>query len=180
LSCPLAQDQAQLLEMIRDKAANLFESGELLCAPAVLVTLNSTFNGGLADKQARALAAALPEGMGGAGCTCGALSGAQMALGLFMGDNTPWRKMAPPAQEMHDLFKDRFGSTCCRVISKKVKHDPKAHKAFCVELTGQAASMSAGIILAAKPDLAQSVGLDCLCKRTSRLAAGVKKLLRVG
>jgi hypothetical protein len=85
LSCPLAQDQAQLLEMIRDKAANLFESGELLCAPAVLVTLNSTFNGGLADKQARALAAALPEGMGGAGCTCGRFKRGANGLGFVYG-----------------------------------------------------------------------------------------------
>lgn len=176
----LSREHAELLELIQDKAANLFDSGEMLCAPAVLVTLNRVLGGGLEDRQAKALAAALPVGMGGAGCTCGALSGAQLALGLFLGHKTPWRKMAPSSQEMHDLFKERFASTCCRVLSKKVKHDPKAHKAYCVQLTGQAASMAAQIILTAKPELAGSADLAFLSKRTSRLAAGVKKLVGAG
>ncbi len=175
-----SQDHAQLLELIRGKAANLFASGELLCAPAVLVTLNSALQGGLSDKQAKALAAALPEGMGGAGCTCGALSGAQLALGLFLGGKASWRKMAPMARELHDLFKQSFGSTCCRVLSKKVHHDPKAHLAHCTSLTGEAAAQAAQVILAVKPELAREVGMNCLCKRTNRLAAGVRKLVGVG
>ncbi len=176
----LARDHAEFLELIGDKAANLFESGEMLCAPAVLVTLNSVLLGGLDDQQAKAMAAALPVGMGGAGCTCGTLSGAQLALGLFLGGKTPWRKMAPAAQEMHDQFRGRFASTCCRVLSKKLKHDPKAHKAFCVELTGEATMMAAQIILAAKPELARCAERGCLLKRTTRLAAGVKKLVGMG
>jgi C_GCAxxG_C_C family probable redox protein len=176
----LAQDQAQLLEMIRGKAANLFETGELLCAPAVLVTLNSAFKGGMGDGQAKALAAALPEGMGGAGCTCGALSGAQLALGLFLGDKASWRKMAPKAREMHDLFKERFGSTCCRVLSKKVRQDHKAHMAQCTNLTGEAAVQAAQIILAAKPELAEAAGIDCLCNRSNCWAVRLKKLVGAG
>jgi C_GCAxxG_C_C family probable redox protein len=171
------QDHAEFLELIGDKAANLFHSGEMLCAPAVLVTLNEVFMGGLDDQQARALASALPVGMGGAGCTCGALSGAQMALGLFLGSKAPWRKMAPKSQEMHDLFKERFASTCCRVLSKKLRDDPKAHKAFCVNLTGEATKMAAQIILSAKPELAKCVKRGCLLKRSTRLAVGVKRLV---
>ena len=176
----LAGDQAELLEMIRAKATNLFESGEMLCAPAVLVTLNGVLGGGLDSRQAKALAAALPVGMGGAGCTCGSLSGAQVALGLFLGSKTPWRKMAPPAKAMHDQFKEHFGSTCCRVLSKKLRNDAKAHKAFCAQLTGEASVIAAQIILDAKPGLAGSADLDFLAKRTTRLAAGVKKLVGAG
>ncbi|KMY68703.1 hypothetical protein AAU61_03545 [Desulfocarbo indianensis] len=172
-----APKHAELLEAIRDKAANLFESGALLCAPAVLVTLNHALGGGLSHQQAKAVAAALPEGMGGAGCSCGALSGAQVAVGLFLGGKLPWRKMAPPAREMHDQFKGHFGSTCCRVLSKKVKHDPKAHFAQCTGITGEAAAQAAQIILEAKPELAKKADWDFLRKRTSRLAAGVKKLV---
>lgn len=175
-----AQDQAQLLEMIRGKATNLFETGEMLCAPAVLVTLNGAFKGGMRDGQAKALAAALPEGMGGAGCTCGALSGAQLALGLFLGDKAPWRKMAPKAREMHDIFKERFGSTCCRVLSKKVRHDSKAHMALCTSLTGEAAVQAAQIILAVKPELAEAAGIDCLCNRSNCWAVRFKKLVGAG
>lgn len=173
----LVQDHAELLEMVRGKAANLFETGEMLCAPAVLVTLNSAFKGGLRNGQAKALAAALPEGMGGAGCTCGALSGAQLALGLFLGDKASWRKLAPKSRELHDLFKESFGSTCCRALSKKVRHDAKAHMAYCTKLTGEAAAQAAQIILAEKPELAEAAGITCLCNRTNCWAVRLRKLV---
>jgi C_GCAxxG_C_C family probable redox protein len=175
----LSQDHAELLELVRGKAANLFATGEMLCAPAVLVTLNHAFQGGLDEGQARTLAAALPEGMGGAGCTCGALSGAQLALGLFLGENATWRKMAPKAREMHDIFKGHFGSTCCRVLSKKVRHDPKAHMAQCTGFTGEAAVQAAQIILAAKPELAEAAGISSLRNRTNWWAVRFRKLVAV-
>ncbi len=174
---PPAPDRAELLELIQAKAVGLFQSGALLCAPAVLVTLNRSLGGELTDRQARSVASALAEGMGGAGCTCGALSGAELAVGLFLGQRASWRRLAPPARQVHDSFKARFGSTCCRVLSHKVRHDPKLHLAHCLELTGAAAALAAEVILAARPGLAAGADLDFLRQGSSRLASGVKRLL---
>ncbi|MBT3258412.1 MAG: C_GCAxxG_C_C family protein [Deltaproteobacteria bacterium] len=51
--------------------------------------LNQSLNGGLPPEMAIRLASGLPEGSGRSGCTCDALSGGVIALGLFLGRDTP-------------------------------------------------------------------------------------------
>lgn len=77
------------------------------------------------------------EGMQ-AGCTCGALSGMIMASGLRS------RYQVHPRQDklalsLHDIFKQNFGSTCCRVIKKKRSIIDRVGSRACQELTGKAA-----------------------------------------
>jgi C_GCAxxG_C_C family probable redox protein len=150
----------------------------MLCAPAVLVALNRGLGGPLESGQAQAVASALPEGMGGAGCTCGALSGAQLGLGLFLGGpGSRWRKMAPPARSLHDAFRAEFGATCCRVLSKKVAHDPGLHLERCVGLTAAAAERAAAVILAQRPELAARADRAWLAKGEGRWAAAWRKMV---
>lgn len=49
----------------------------------------------------------------GAGCTCGALAGGVMMLGLLKPE------AADLGQELHKKFIDEYGSACCRTIRKK-------------------------------------------------------------
>jgi C_GCAxxG_C_C family probable redox protein len=127
-------------------------TGGLYCAPAVLAVLNRRLGGGLDEDLIRRLTAGLPEGMN-AGCTCGALSGAQLALGLFLGGRGFDKAMAASARALHDSFKALQGSTCCRVLTRKVKGG-RAGRENCAALTGHAAELACRLALAARPELA--------------------------
>uniref|UniRef100_B8DKG2 C_GCAxxG_C_C family protein n=1 Tax=Nitratidesulfovibrio vulgaris (strain DSM 19637 / Miyazaki F) TaxID=883 RepID=B8DKG2_NITV9 len=143
-----------VVEAIRCRAENLFDTRQLLCAEAVLHAVAETLGGPLSPDQAAALGTPFCQGMGGAGCTCGALSGAVAAVGLYRG--RPERgaggaKGRALARRMHDAFRADCGATCCRVLIRHVRHDKTAHFAQCRALTGK------GAVLAARELLAEGV-----------------------
>jgi len=145
-----------LIACIRDCARNLFETRQRLCAEAVVSASNDGLNGGLTDVQATSMAAPFSVALGDSGCLCGALSGAVLASGLLLGKEQTYgqrKSMRDASRQLHDAFKAANGATCCRVISKKVRHDRKAHFERCADLTAQAAKMAARLILKARPDL---------------------------
>jgi C_GCAxxG_C_C family probable redox protein len=156
----------QLSRLVQAKAQGLFASGRMLCAPAVLTALNRGLGGGLDQATLHNLTAGLVNGLGGAGCLCGAVGGGCLALGLFLGGGKPGgraaRRVAAAGRELHDAFKSARGSTCCRVLTKKVKHDRKAHLAQCAELSGLAAGLACRIIIAQRPKLVPRADLSYL------------------
>jgi C_GCAxxG_C_C family probable redox protein len=139
------------------RAGLLYRDRKLLCSEAVLVTLNEAFRGNLTQEQAVALASAFPVGLGGSGCLCGAVSGAALAIGLFLGRTKPGglgsRRVQAEVAALHTLFRKEFGSTCCRVLTREVKSDPKRHFEQCAGLTEAGAEMAAMTILRKRPDL---------------------------
>ena len=68
------------IAQIKKRAENLYLTRQMLCAEAVVVTLNKALNSGLSDAQAVAVAAPFSIAMGDSGCICGALSGAVESL----------------------------------------------------------------------------------------------------
>ena len=176
-------DQAHhdLAAHIGEKAENLFLSKQMLCTEAVVSALNDGLHGGLSQGQAAALTAGFTEGLGGSGCLCGAVSGAVMALGLFLGkgqNHAARGKVQKAAKQVHDEFKQAHRSTCCRVLSRPVKDDAKAHFQQCARFSGQAAEMAARIILEKRPELAGQADSDFLDRRQNSLTGRVKSLLR--
>lgn len=154
-----ARTPEALAQAARERAQGLYNSRQMLCSEAVLVTINELFNGGLDEEQAVRLAAGMACGLGDSGCLCGAVNGGVAALGLILGKEKPYarRKLCrKAANELHDAFKEANKSTCCRVLSKKVKDTPKIHFAQCAGLTGNAAAMVVGILLRHQPDLADT------------------------
>jgi len=151
------RETEELVQLAVERAANFYDTHKLCCSEAVIVTVNQGFGGGLTSEAALQLGAGFCHGMGGAGCTCGALSGSVAAMGLFIGphgrDGCKKKKFRAMIREMHDRFRERFRATCCRVLSKKVKHDKKAHWANCLLLTRGGAEISVRLLLAARPDL---------------------------
>lgn len=149
LGAPVPADP--VVEAIRRRAENLFDTRQLLCAEAVLHAVAETLGGPLSPDQAAALGTPFCQGMGGAGCTCGALSGAVAAVGLFRGrpergaGGTKGRALA---RRMHDAFRADCGATCCRVLIRHVRHDKAAHFAQCRSLTGKGAVLAARALLA--------------------------------
>jgi C_GCAxxG_C_C family probable redox protein len=174
-----AQNVLEVAALIGERARNLFLSRQMYCSEAVLVTLNQGLGGGLEKYQALALAAPFSEGVGKNGCMCGALGGALMALGLFIGGTSPVRRRATVQRASGYLlkrFKVRFGSSCCRVLSKRSAIDSTSHFDHCSELTAQAAALAADVIFAHRPELVHGVDFCFLNTRDSTAGAFIKKV----
>jgi C_GCAxxG_C_C family probable redox protein len=175
------QKPEALVGLIKAKARNLFLTRQLQCAQAVLCTLNEGLRGGLRRDVAARLASGLAEGLGGSGCLCGALSGGVLALGLFMGNGGRSLLNASGSSYstalLHREFAERFGSACCKVLSKKVRRDAKAHFDQCADLTGAAAEIASRIILESKPHLAKTADLEYLTTKDSMITGVLNRIL---
>ena len=178
---PADQKPEALIELIKAKSRNLFLTRQFQCAQAVLCSLNEGLQGGLRRDIAARLASGLAEGLGGSGCLCGALTGGVLAIGLFMGrDGRTLLKASGSSFStalLHRQFADRFGSACCKVLSKKVKHGAKAHFDQCAELTGAAAEIASRIILESKPHLAKMANLEYLTTKDSTPMGALNRIL---
>lgn len=126
----------------REKAEELYRSGQFLCSEAVFLVANEYLGHPAPDEMVR-LASGFPVGMGTAGCTCGALAGGVMSLGLKYGRDkagAPMPGMFEAAKELHDRFQARRGSCCCRVLIKPFAFGSPDHLAQCVTITGEVAA----------------------------------------
>lgn len=169
-----------LVSLVRRRAENLFETHQLLCSEAVLYVLNGGLKGGLPAETAVRLASGFGEGIGRTGCMCGAFAGAMMGLGLYLGrqglNGKGSKRVLVKARELYGNFKAEFGTTCCRVLTKRVAHDQRALFSQCANHTGEAAEMAARIIVEARPGLLDEAHWEFLEKRDSKLEAGISRL----
>ncbi len=164
---------------IRAKAENLYNSHRFLCSEAIIVALNGALDGGLTEEQAVGIAAGLPVGIGNSGCTCGALSGGVLSLGLFLGRDTSGKvrkEVREASGLLHQEFKEVFHSTCCRVLTRQVKDKPDEHFRQCARLTGCGAEMAARLILERRPEFTRTVNHRFLSRRISRIGAFLRNL----
>jgi len=111
---------------------------------------------------------ALAGGVAMRGETCGALTGAIMAVGSIIGrerleDLEQYQKAMGPANQIYDLFKEKVGHTLCWEIHKirygrvyrlfipeerQAFHDRGGHsRKGCPEVCGIAARIAAEVIL---------------------------------
>jgi len=170
-----------IIKLVHQRAENLYENHKLCCSESLLLVLNHGFNGGLSSEQAKQLGAGFCGGMGEAGCTCGALSGAIMGLGLLVGPHTksgPSKKMFRNlSKKMHDRFHENFSSTCCRSLIEPYDKDKKGRSQFCSNLTATTAAMAAELLLEFKPELAKHAQKDYLSSKDSKIPGFFKKLV---
>ena len=172
---------ARIVALVGQRAANIFTARGYCCSETVLVVLNQGFRGDLSPEMAVRLGSGFCHGMGGAGCTCGSLAGAEVAISLFLGPRQPGgmksKAFEQVAKEMHDRFRARFAATCCRVLQKRRQ---EKNGAACKELTVGGAEIAAELILAQRPELAAKADLDFLGLRESKLGVLGRKLLGRG
>lgn len=131
------------INQAKSTAEDYYRNGDYLCSEAVFTVVND-YLGNPMPKEAVCLASGFPVGVGMAGCTCGALTGGVMALGLKYGRKVPGVEtpgMFEAAKKLHDDFKEQFGSTCCRVIIKDFEFGSPQHIEHCIKLTGAVAEM---------------------------------------
>ncbi len=172
------ENTPRLIELVGQRAENIFTARGYCCSESVIVVINQAFRGDLSPELAVRLGSGFCHGMGGAGCTCGSLAGAEVAISLFLGPRQAGgmktKEFEKVAKEMHDRFRARFAATCCRVLLKRRK---EKNGAACKELTVGGAEIAAGLILEQRPELAELADLDFLATRESRLGALGRKLL---
>ncbi|MHB1167362.1 MAG: C-GCAxxG-C-C family (seleno)protein [Carboxydocellales bacterium] len=132
----------QLIEQAKMRAGGYFKEG-YNCAEATLKTMNELMDLGLAPGMEK-MATAFGGGLGQAGCICGALVGANMVIGLVKGRTSSGEDRMPAyeaAKELHDRFKLKFGSTCCRVLNPGVDYESVDHKKRCLKYTGNGTAL---------------------------------------
>ncbi len=168
----------EICRRIGKRAGNLFLTRQLWCAGAVMVVLNRVLDGDLTQDQAIRLTAGMGEGMGSAGCICGGLNGAALALGLFLGNG----RLSPGGDQavmkatrwLHDQFKEAHGSTCCRILMKKKGQGDRAQFRTCADRTARAAELAAAGILEHRPELIQRVDWEYLNREDGVVGARIK------
>ena len=131
---------------VRAEAEDLYRSGKLLCSEAIVHTFNEALGGPL-PQEAVKMSSGFPVGMGvlgTGGCTCGALSGGVMVLGLVYGRATPGGEapqVLDKARELHDWF-----LTCCRALIRQLEFGSDEHIDQCVRFTGDVAERLAQML----------------------------------
>lgn len=136
--------------VIRKKAEQYYRQGDFYCSEAIVKAIKDEFALPLPDSII-AMASGFPVGMGGSGCTCGAIAGGIMSLGMFFGRTEPRdqkvNKTMQLAKELHDLFQQRHSCLCCRVLTRGMELGSATHMEQCVSFTGEVAEETAKIII---------------------------------
>lgn len=138
------------IERIKTTAENYYRRGDFFCSEAIVKTIKDEFDLSIPD-DVIAMASGFPVGMGRSGCTCGAVVGGIMALGLFFGrteaKDERVTKTMELAKELHDIFKSRHKHLCCRILTKDMELGTPVHMEQCIAFTGEVAGEAAKIIV---------------------------------
>lgn len=130
-------------EVIR-KAEDYFRQG-YNCAQAVALS-NVEALGGRTEGIIQ-MSAGFGHGMN-AGCTCGALSGGVMAIGMLLagtGTRGFEKNISEASANLHRAFVQQFGLTCCRGLRKKLS---PLKNARCKNITVTTAALTLEVLLA--------------------------------
>ncbi|EPY6471859.1 C-GCAxxG-C-C family protein [Clostridium sporogenes] len=134
----------------RKVAEDYYRNGDFYCSEAVVKTIRDEFKIEVSD-DAIAMASGFPVGMGGSGCTCGAIAGGIMALGMVFGRKEAKDPIVAKSMELskklHDDFKKEHKSLCCRFLTKDMELGSKEHMDQCIAFTGEVAERVARIIV---------------------------------
>ncbi|MGL5087577.1 MAG: C-GCAxxG-C-C family protein [Clostridium sp.] len=137
------------LDNVRETAENYYRNGDFYCSEAVVKTIRDEFELNISD-DAIAMASGFPVGMGGAGCTCGAVIGGIMAIGMVFGRRNPKDPKVTKAmeltKELHDNFKEKHKCLCCKILTKGMELGSEIHMKQCIAFTGEVAEDVAKII----------------------------------
>ncbi len=125
------------------KRAERFFGQGYNCAQSVILSAAGTFDVVVPPEVIKG-AAAFTGGIGYCGCTCGALAGASLFIGVISADDKKPRrrtKTLDVSGKFHDCFKDTFKSTCCRVLRKGDDFKDKQADRRCREITAMTARL---------------------------------------
>ncbi|MBE0476059.1 MAG: C_GCAxxG_C_C family protein [Coriobacteriia bacterium] len=146
------------------------------CAESVLRAV--TAEGGLPAVPESA-GSGFTSGIGNTGCLCGALAGGVIVLGAYAeteGSAPEARRLRAEelSAEFLARFKERWGSTCCRVITRGFVPGTREAAARCAEVTENAAALAAAMVGDARAEAgsARRHGARDVTAAAERLAKG--------
>ena len=115
-------------------------SGQFYCSEAIVKTINDEFGLGYPEEVVR-LASGFPIGIGGAGRSCGAVTGGVMAIGMVFGRDQPKDPRIDRclclSRELHNFFASRHGCLCCRSLTRGMVLKSPEHMQQCIAFTGK-------------------------------------------
>ena len=163
---PQSIEAATLARMAGERAEYYFSSRRLSCSESSLLVINRVFGGKLTDEQAVSLGSGFGGGIGDSGCVCGAISGAVMALGLFLSHDKKGmlgkKRFRKLVGEFHDRFREASGTVCCSDLLADFRKDRKNRSDFCRGLTGRCTTDAVSVILQERPELAAIADMEFL------------------
>lgn len=137
------------LERIRKIAEDYYRNGDFYCSEAVVKTIIDEFQIDVSEDVIK-MASGFPVGMGGMGCTCGALTGGVMAIGLVygrsQGKDPKVNKAMELSAKLYQIFCERHKVSCCKVLTRGMEKDSPEHMEQCIAFTGEMAYEAAKII----------------------------------
>lgn len=136
------------IEGLRKIAEDYYRNKEFYCSEAVLKALKDGFNAPYGDDVVK-MASGFPLGMGN-GCTCGAVNGGVMAIGMFFGREKAYglqvRKSMKLTKELQEIFTSKRKVCCCKVLTKGMELGTKKHNQHCIDITGELTEITARIL----------------------------------
>lgn len=126
------------------KAASLakeYFNGGYNCAESVVLAFCEVT--GSCSGDLLPVATGFGGGIGRSGCVCGALAGANIALGSVFGRKSLQDDKKRPydlAGQLYKEFEQEFGSSCCRVINKG-DFKSKEHRMRCSGIAAKTAEI---------------------------------------
>ena len=137
------------LEKIRKIAEDYYRNGDFYCSEAVVKTIIDEFQIDVSEDVIK-MASGFPVGMGGMGCTCGALTGGVMAIGLVygrsQGKDPKVNKAMELSAKLYQIFCERHNVSCCKVLTRGMEKGSPEHMEQCIAFTGEMAYEAAKII----------------------------------
>ena len=137
------------LERIRKIAEDYYRNGDFFCSEAVVKTIIDEFQIDVSEDVIK-MASGFPVGMGGMGCTCGALTGGVMAIGLVygrsQGKDPKVNKAMELSAKLYQIFCERHKVSCCKVLTRGMEKGSPEHMQQCIAFTGEMAYEAAKII----------------------------------
>ncbi len=124
-----------------------FQNG-LYCSEAILRAFNEVYELGFPEDQYK-VSTPFGSGLGESGCSCGAVTGGVMVLGLVCGRTHNYeseRVSFTAVNELHDRFRKAHKALCCRILTKDVEWNSAEHKLRCEKLVQDAAEITEDII----------------------------------
>lgn len=137
------------LERIRKIAEDYYRNGDFYCSEAVVKTIIDEFQIDVSEDVIK-MASGFPVGMGGMGCTCGALTGGVMAIGLVygrsQGKDPKVNKAMELSAKLYQIFCERHKVSCCKVLTRGMEKGSPEHMQQCIAFTAEMAYEAAKII----------------------------------
>ena len=123
------------LERIRKIAEDYYRNGDFYCSEAVVKTIIDEFQIDVSEDVIK-MASGFPVGMGGMGCTCGALTGGVMAIGLVygrsQGKDPKVNKAMELSAKLYQIFCERHKVSCCKVLTRGMEKGSPEHMEQCL------------------------------------------------